>query len=128
MSARWAPGTAPRYSRRPVTPAAVPCIRSCPLTREAKEFNKEFDTQERRAADPPIVESVEQRREVGPEDRSPRCPIDGLVSLAAEKREVVAKQVRGDALDAVRGALGRARPVFGSEADGQLNERGTLWF
>ena len=105
-------------------------VRSCPLTRETKEFDEELDTQERRGADPTVVEGVEQRREVGAGKigRQQRCPIYGLVSLAAEKREVVAKEVRGNALDAVRGAFRRAHPVFWSEADEQLNERGTLRF
>jgi hypothetical protein len=44
------------------------------------------------------------------------------------RREVVAKQMRGNALDDVRGALRRARPVFSSEADQQLHERGALGF
>jgi hypothetical protein len=105
-------------------------VRSCRSTRNAKEFDENLDTQERRGAHPTVVEGVEQRREVGPGKigRQQRGPIDGLVPLAAEKREVVSQQVRGNALDAVRGALRRALPVFSSEADQQLNERGTLWF
>jgi hypothetical protein len=35
------------------------------MTREAKEFDGELVTQERRSADPTVVEGVEQRTEIG---------------------------------------------------------------